>query len=91
MKTLLALGVASALVLAPVVAFADEATAPPSPNAPSTPGNGPAKDAPAVMHHHHHHHHHHHVMKPMKPVKHHKMAPKKMDDKKMDKPADAPK
>ena len=86
-KTLLALGVASALVLAPALAFADEATNPPSPNAPSTPGNGPSP-APAPMHHHHHHHHHH-VMKPMKPAKHHSM--KKMDDKKMDKPAEAPK
>jgi hypothetical protein len=84
MKTLLALGVASALVLAPVVAFADDSTTPPSPNAPSTPGNGPA---PAPMMHHHHHHHHHHMMKkPMKPM-HHKMM-KKMEEKK---PADAPK
>ena len=59
-KTLLALGVASTLVLAPALAFADEATTPPSPNAPSTPGNGPPK-----MHHHPHHHHHHHSMENM--------------------------
>jgi hypothetical protein len=86
MKTLLALGVASTLVLAPVVAFADEATTPPSPNASSTPGNGPADAGAApMMHHHHHHHHHHHMMKPMKPMHHHKAM------KKMEKPADAPK
>jgi hypothetical protein len=74
-KILLAIGLGSALMLAPAIAFADDAAAPkPDATAPAM--------APKPMHHHHHHkvvvmvkhhHHHHHTMKPA------------------DKPADAPK
>jgi hypothetical protein len=77
LKIYAAIGLASALVLAPVPAFADESTTPPKPNTVKTPGSGP--DVTPMMHHHHRHHHHHHMMmkKPMM--------------KSSDAPADAPK
>jgi hypothetical protein len=76
-KILAALGVGAALMLTPVLAYADDAAAP-APKAEMAPAK-PMK------------HHKHHAAK--KPAKHHHMAkaPKKMDDKKMDKPAEAPK
>jgi hypothetical protein len=76
-KILAALGLSTALMLTPVLAYADDAAAP----------KADEKMAPKPVVHHHHHHHH--VAKPMKPAKHHKMM--KKEDKKMDKPADAPK
>jgi hypothetical protein len=69
LKIVAAIAVGSALVLAPVFAFADESTTPPKADTVKTPGNGPD-----VMPMHHHHHHHHHHMMPMKhtmPMKHH--------------------
>jgi hypothetical protein len=81
-KILLAIGLGSALMLAPAIAFADDAAAPkPDATAPMAPK--------PMMHHHHHHHkvvvvikHHHH---------HHHMMMKKPMMKPADKPADAPK
>ena len=75
-KILAALGVGAALMLTPVLAYADDAAAPAA----------KAEMAPAKPMKHHKHMakkpaHHHHMAK----------APKKMDDKKMDKPAEAPK
>ena len=78
-KILAALGVSTALMLTPVLAFADDAAAPAAPAA-EKPMAKPMK------------HHKHHMAK--KHTMHHHMAkaPKKMmDDKKMDKPAEAPK
>jgi len=74
-KILAALGVGAALMLTPVLAYADDAAAP---KADAAPAAKPMK------------HHKHHAAKP---AKHHHMAkaPKKSDDKKMDKSADAPK
>jgi Spy/CpxP family protein refolding chaperone len=54
LKILSAIGFASALVLAPVVALADDAAAP------------DAAAAAPMAHHHHHHHHHHHRGHPIK-------------------------
>jgi Spy/CpxP family protein refolding chaperone len=64
-KILAAIGVASALTLAPVIAFAEDAA----------PAGAPAAGAPEMkpVHHHHrhhhvavvHHHHHHHTTKKM--------------------------
>lgn len=79
LKMLAALSLTSALVFAPVVAFADESTTPPSPDSVKTPGNGPDMKPMPMMHHKHH-------MKHTMPMKHHTMK-KPM----MDKPADAPK
>jgi hypothetical protein len=82
-KILAALGLSTALMLTPVLAYADDAAAPAAPKADEKMAPKPVK----------HHKHHHMAKKPMKPMKHHtmkKMAPK-ADDKKMDKPADAPK
>ncbi len=73
-KILAALGLGTALMLTPVLAYADDAAAAPK---------AEEKMAPKPMKHHKHHK----AMK--KPAKHHKMM--KKDDKKMDKPADAPK
>jgi hypothetical protein len=56
LKIIAAIGVSSALVLVPVVSFADESTTPPTPDTVKTPGNGP------TIHKHHHHHHHHNTM-----------------------------
>jgi hypothetical protein len=75
-KILAAIGLGSALMLAPAIAFADDAAAP-KPDA-----TAPAMAPKPMMHHHHHkvvvmvkhHHHHHHMMK-----------------KPMDKPTEAPK
>ena len=78
LKIMAAIGLASALTLAPALAFADESTTPPSPDAVKSPGNGP--DVMPKHHHHRHHHHHHHLM--MK---------KPAADPAADKPADAPK
>jgi hypothetical protein len=75
-KTLAAIGFGSALMLAPALALADDA-------APAAAAPAAAAPAAPVMHHHHHHHHHHVVV-------HHHHHVKKME-KKMDKPADAPK
>ena len=75
-KILAALGLSTALMLTPVLAYADDA-APAAPKAEE-------KMAPKPMKHHKHHKAH----KPMTPA-HHKMM--KKEDKKMDKPADAPK
>jgi hypothetical protein len=68
-KILAAIGLGSALMLAPAVAFADDAA--------------PMAPKPMVMHHHHHHHHHHHMMMKKKMMMHHHMMKKKME--KMDK------
>jgi hypothetical protein len=76
LKIMAAVGLTSALLLAPALAFADESSTPPSPDAVKTPGNGPD-----VMPKHHHHHHHHH----------HSMMKKPAADPATDKPADAPK
>jgi hypothetical protein len=76
LKIIAAIGLGSALLLAPAIAFADESTTPPKPTTVKTPGNGP--DVKPM-----HHHHHHHMMKKTmmkKPA----MAP-------ADAPADAPK
>jgi hypothetical protein len=75
LKRIVATAVTAALLFAPVAAFADESTTPPSPDTVKTPGNGPD-----VMPKHRHHHHHHH----------HSMMKKPAADT-MDKPADAPK
>jgi hypothetical protein len=75
LKILSAIGFASALVLAPAIALADDAAPPAAAPAPAA----AAPDAAApVVHHHHHHHHHHHRGHPLK----HDSSPK---------PADAPK
>jgi len=73
-RILAAIGLGSALMLAPAVAFADDAAAPKA--------DAMAKPMMVKHHHHHHmmkpvvhHHHHHHMMK--------KMEEKKMDEKKM--------
>lgn len=60
LKIFAAAGFSSALLLAPVLAFADEFTTPPKADTVKTPGNGPD-----VKHHHHHHHHHTTMKKPM--------------------------
>lgn len=75
LKVLSAIGFASALVLAPAIALADDA----APPAGAAPAAAPADAAPAAapMKHHHHHHHHHHRGHTLK----HDSAPK---------PADAP-
>jgi hypothetical protein len=64
LKVLSAIGFASALVLAPAIALADDA-APPAGAAPAAAAPDAAPAAP-VMHHHHHHHHHHHRGHPLK-------------------------
>ena len=63
LKVLSAIGFASALVLAPVVALADDA-APPAGAAPAAAPDAAA--AAPMAHHHHHHHHHHHRGHPIK-------------------------
>jgi hypothetical protein len=86
MKILAAVGLGSALMLAPVLAFADDAAVP-----------APAADAtmaPKPMHHHRHHAHHvvhHHVVHHH--VMHHHAAHHMMKKpaKPMEKPAEAPK
>ena len=66
LKVLSAIGFASALVLAPAIALADDA-APPAGAAPAAAPAAPADAAAAPMvHHHHHHHHHHHRGHPIK-------------------------
>jgi hypothetical protein len=63
LKVLSAIGFASALVLAPAMALADDAAAP----AGAAPAAAPDAAAAAPMvHHHHHHHHHHHRGHPIK-------------------------
>jgi hypothetical protein len=92
MKILAAIGLGSALMLAPVVAFADDAAPAAAPDAKMAP-------APmAMVHHHHHHHHpmmmkpkHHHHMHPMMhhpmhPMMHHPMAKKPMMKKQVEAP-----
>ena len=77
LKILAAVGLGSALILAPAVAFADDA-------APAAPA-ADAKMAPKpMMHHHRHHHVMHHVM-------HHHVMHHHMMKKPMEKPAEAPK
>ena len=77
LKILAAVGLGSALMLAPAVAFADDA-------APAAPA-ADAKMAPKpMMHHHRHHHVMHHVM-------HHHVMHHHMMKKPMEKPAEAPK
>ena len=86
LKILKAIGLGSALLLAPAVALADESTNPPTPTTMKPPGNGPTKNLHyhdrhwhwPHLHHHSRHHHHHMMMK--KPM----MKP-------ADKPMDAPK
>ena len=68
LKILSAIGFASALVLAPAIAMADDA-APPAAAPPAAAPAAGAPDAAAaapVVHHHHHHHHHHHRGHPLK-------------------------
>jgi hypothetical protein len=78
-KILAAIGLGSALMLAPAIAFADDAAAPkPDATAPAM--------APKPMMHHHHHHHAMVVM-----VKHHHHHHHHMMKKPMDKPTEAPK
>jgi hypothetical protein len=79
-KILVALGLGAALVMAPVVAFADDAAP-----AGAAPAMAPATK-PMAHHHHHYHHmiHHHHV------IHHHPMMKKPMM-KPTTAPADAPK
>jgi hypothetical protein len=62
LKVLSAIGFASALVLAPAMALADDAAAP----AGAAPAAAPDAAAAAPMAHHHHHHHHHHRGHPVK-------------------------
>ena len=64
LKILTVIGFGSALMLAPVLAFADDAA--PAPD---------AKMAPAPMMHHRHHHHmmHHHMMMHHHTMHHHMM------------------
>jgi hypothetical protein len=62
LKILSAIGFASALVLAPAVALADDA----APPAGAAPAAAPDAAAAAPMAHHHHHHHHHHRGHPIK-------------------------
>lgn len=50
LKIIAAIGLGSALVLAPAVAFADESTTPPKADTVKTPGNGP--DVKPKHHHH---------------------------------------
>ncbi len=64
-KIMTAIGLGSALMLAPALAIADESTTPPTPNTEKTPGNGPTTTPMGSMHSRHHRHHHHHMMKPM--------------------------
>jgi hypothetical protein len=52
LKIIAAIGLGSALMLTPVLAYADESTTPPTPDTVKTPGNGPDMKP---MHHHHHH------------------------------------
>jgi hypothetical protein len=63
LKVLSAIGFASALVLAPAIALADDA-APPAGAAPAAAPDAAA--AAPMVHHHHHHHHHHHRGHPIK-------------------------
>jgi hypothetical protein len=80
-KILAAIGLGSALMLAPVVAFADDA-------APAAPA-ADAKMAPKPMVHHHRHHVVHHVVHHK--VVHHHVVHHHMMKKPMEKPAEAPK
>jgi hypothetical protein len=80
-KILAAIGLGSALMLAPVVAFADDA-------APATPA-ADAKMAPKPMVHHRRHHVVHHVVHHK--VVHHHVVHHHMMKKPMEKPAEAPK
>jgi hypothetical protein len=80
-KILAAIGLGSALMLAPVVAFADDA-------APAAPA-ADAKMAPKPMVHHRRHHVVHHVVHHK--VVHHHVVHHHMMKKPMEKPAEAPK
>ena len=80
-KILAAIGLGSALMLAPVVAFADDA-------APAAPA-ADAKMAPKPMVHHRRHHVVHHVVHHK--VVHHHVVHHHMMKKPADAPADAPK
>jgi hypothetical protein len=71
-KIFAAVGFASALMLAPALALADDAKPADAPKADTT-------MAPAPMKHHHHHHHHHHAMKVVVVHHHHHHMMKKMD------------
>jgi hypothetical protein len=86
LRIIAAIGVSSALMFAPMVAFADESTNPPTPTTVKPPGNGPTKHLHYHDRHWHWPHWHHH----WRPHHHHMMMKKPMM-KPADKPMDAPK